>query len=478
MRVGGDLVAGRAKADRRRARRRRAIAACARSISSAMRAGAQADEVVRVRVRVAGELVPVARQRRPAPPAPRRRPPDRRRRRRRWRARRAARTARRSAAGSAAGSRSAPARAARRAARGCGSSRRSRRDRPTRCRCDLHYPALPCLSGVTTPAPISTASRCPSPRRTSSRSRCASRRCAIATASEIVLPDLGAGQLPGARLRPPRVPAGGHRRARPAARARAPRQAALADHAPAGAPFVVRYRVFAFEASVRTSFLDDSHGYWNGTSVFFYVAGELERPCRVTVAPPRALGWRVATALPPARARAQLRGGRLRRAGATPRSRSARTRRARSRSGARSSSWRSTAATTPTSRRLVDILRRIVAATGRMLRRLPVRPLPVHRARAAGRIGRPRAPRVGDDGHRRPVVRGRGRLQALRRSGGARVLPRLEREAHPRRRAGPLRLHARELHAPALAVRGLHRLPRPHHHAARGRHDATATSTG
>ena len=46
-------------------------------------------------------------------------------------------------------------------------------------------------------------------------------------------------------------------------------------------------------------------------------------------------------------------------------------------------------------------------------------------------IGRPRAPRVGDDGHRGPVVRGRGRLPALRRSGGARVLPRLEREADP-----------------------------------------------
>ena len=51
---------------------------------------------------------------------------------------------------------------------------------------------------------------------------------------------------------------------------------------------------------------------------------------------------------------------------ATPRSRSARTRRARSRSGARNSSWRSTAAATPTPTRLVDILRRIVAATGRM----------------------------------------------------------------------------------------------------------------
>ena len=66
-----------------------------------------------------------------------------------------------------------------------------------------------------------------------------------------------------------------------------------------GRGFVVRYRVFAFEASVRTSFLDDSHAYWNGTSVFFYVDGELERPCRVRVTPPPGAGWRVATALRP-----------------------------------------------------------------------------------------------------------------------------------------------------------------------------------
>ena len=64
-----------------------------------------------------------------------------------------------------------------------------------------------------------------------------------------------------------------------------------------GRAFRVRYRVFAFEASVRTSFLDDSHGYFNGTSVFFHVDGELARPCRVTVVPPPRSGWRVATAL-------------------------------------------------------------------------------------------------------------------------------------------------------------------------------------
>ena len=35
----------------------------------------------------------------------------------------------------------------------------------------------------------------------------------------------------------------------------------------------VSYEVYAFELSVRTSFLDDSHGYINGTSVFMYVDG-------------------------------------------------------------------------------------------------------------------------------------------------------------------------------------------------------------
>jgi predicted metalloprotease with PDZ domain len=58
----------------------------------------------------------------------------------------------------------------------------------------------------------------------------------------------------------------------------------------------VRYRVFAFEESVRTSYFDDAHAFWNGTSVFVYVNGELARPCEVEVQAPR--GWRVTTALP------------------------------------------------------------------------------------------------------------------------------------------------------------------------------------
>jgi predicted metalloprotease with PDZ domain len=68
-----------------------------------------------------------------------------------------------------------------------------------------------------------------------------------------------------------------------------------------GRPFRARYLVFAFEQSVRTSFLDDSHAYWNGSSLFFFVEGELARPCRVVVAPPPRARWRVDTALPTVR---------------------------------------------------------------------------------------------------------------------------------------------------------------------------------
>jgi predicted metalloprotease with PDZ domain len=68
-----------------------------------------------------------------------------------------------------------------------------------------------------------------------------------------------------------------------------------------GRPFRVRYRVFAFETSVRTSFLDGSHAYWNGTSMFFYVEGEQARACRIVVAPPPSADWHVDTALPPVR---------------------------------------------------------------------------------------------------------------------------------------------------------------------------------
>jgi predicted metalloprotease with PDZ domain len=57
-----------------------------------------------------------------------------------------------------------------------------------------------------------------------------------------------------------------------------------------------KYRVFAYEQTVRTSHLDDSHAFWNGTSLFFAIEGERERPQIVRVEAPR--GWQIATALP------------------------------------------------------------------------------------------------------------------------------------------------------------------------------------
>jgi predicted metalloprotease with PDZ domain len=66
-----------------------------------------------------------------------------------------------------------------------------------------------------------------------------------------------------------------------------------------GRPLVVHYRVFAFETSVRTSFLDDSHAFLSGTSLFFLVEGEAKRPCVLTLDLPA--GWRASTALPSVR---------------------------------------------------------------------------------------------------------------------------------------------------------------------------------
>jgi predicted metalloprotease with PDZ domain len=63
-----------------------------------------------------------------------------------------------------------------------------------------------------------------------------------------------------------------------------------------GRAVTLRYRVFAFETSVRTSFLDDSHAFVNGTSLFFFVDGEIQRPHQVRVAPPK--GWHISTPLP------------------------------------------------------------------------------------------------------------------------------------------------------------------------------------
>ncbi|MDQ2771437.1 MAG: PDZ domain-containing protein [Bacteroidota bacterium] len=68
---------------------------------------------------------------------------------------------------------------------------------------------------------------------------------------------------------------------------------------PKQASFRVSYRVYAFELSVRTSFIDADHGYLNGSSVFMYPADNKMLPSTVAVQP--AAGWsQVSTALRPA----------------------------------------------------------------------------------------------------------------------------------------------------------------------------------
>jgi predicted metalloprotease with PDZ domain len=57
----------------------------------------------------------------------------------------------------------------------------------------------------------------------------------------------------------------------------------------------VRYAVYAHELSVRTSHLDASHGYVNGASVFFYLAGREREPVLLEVEAPD--GWHTTTGL-------------------------------------------------------------------------------------------------------------------------------------------------------------------------------------
>ena len=71
--------------------------------------------------------------------------------------------------------------------------------------------------------------------------------------------------------------------------------------APCSGPLVLEYDVYAWDLSVRTAHLDQTHGFFNGTSVFLRVAGQEHLPHIVDIQPPSnpALNsWRVATTLP------------------------------------------------------------------------------------------------------------------------------------------------------------------------------------
>ena len=66
-------------------------------------------------------------------------------------------------------------------------------------------------------------------------------------------------------------------------------------------PLTLRYEVYAWDLSVRAAHLDQTHGFFNGTSVFLCVAGQEHLRHEVEIRhsdDPACAAWRVATALP------------------------------------------------------------------------------------------------------------------------------------------------------------------------------------
>ena len=74
--------------------------------------------------------------------------------------------------------------------------------------------------------------------------------------------------------------------------------------APCAGPLVIEYEVYAWYLSVRAAHLDETHGFFNGTSVFLCVHGSEQALHTVNImrpAGPSYADWRVATSLPRAR---------------------------------------------------------------------------------------------------------------------------------------------------------------------------------
>ena len=71
--------------------------------------------------------------------------------------------------------------------------------------------------------------------------------------------------------------------------------------APVAGPLTVVYEVYAWDLSVRAAHLDQTHGFFNGTSVFLRVLGQEQGAHQVDILRPAdaaAKTWRVATSLP------------------------------------------------------------------------------------------------------------------------------------------------------------------------------------
>ncbi len=70
---------------------------------------------------------------------------------------------------------------------------------------------------------------------------------------------------------------------------------------PCDGPLEIEYKVYAWDLSVRTAHFDQTHAYFNGTSLFIKIEGQEAFPVIVQLSPPEmnvGNGWRVATSLP------------------------------------------------------------------------------------------------------------------------------------------------------------------------------------
>ncbi len=69
---------------------------------------------------------------------------------------------------------------------------------------------------------------------------------------------------------------------------------------PCEGPLELSYEVYAWDLSVRSAHLDQTHAYFNGSSVFIRIHGQDNKPCTVEILPPQGKvngHWRVATTL-------------------------------------------------------------------------------------------------------------------------------------------------------------------------------------
>lgn len=69
--------------------------------------------------------------------------------------------------------------------------------------------------------------------------------------------------------------------------------------APCQGPLTITTVIYAWDLSVRGAHLDETHCFFNGTSVFLEAQGQKDHPCRLTlIPPPRPARWNVFTSMP------------------------------------------------------------------------------------------------------------------------------------------------------------------------------------